>query len=183
MEILTGTIWSHCTINGKNIRISFVIIFNSEAFANRTAGEYRKDFTYSLNRSQNNFSLPGIRPICPLDYLLLQICRWPVNNTSSGYHIITKGRRRGKVKEVRVIIFVKGSSEIKKNNLEACALNWSRTSSLGALLRAASEVGKGQKADKKDSRREMQGKPVRHRGFGEKGNERGKKITRDSGGS
>jgi len=33
---------------------------------------------------RNSSILAGVRTICPLDYLLLQICRWPVNNTWSG---------------------------------------------------------------------------------------------------
>lgn len=57
------------------------------------------------------------------DYLMLQICKCPVNNMSSGYDTITQGRRREKAEEVRVIIFVKGSSQIKKNKLEAHTLN------------------------------------------------------------
>lgn len=79
-----------------------------------------------------------------------------------------------------MIIFVKGSSQIKKNKLEAHTLNWSRDGSLGALLLAASEVGKGQKTDNKTLRRQMQEKPLQQRGLGDKQKERKEeKITWD----
>jgi len=108
-----------------------------------TSGNLERISSTDLIDLRNRFSLSGVKTNCPLVYLLLQTCRWPVNNTSSGYYIITKDRSRQKAKEVSVIIFVKGGSEIKKNKLKACILHWSRSSSLGALLHTASEVGKG----------------------------------------
>lgn len=101
---------------------------------------------------------------------------------------MTQGKRREKAEEVRVIIFVKGGSQIKKNKLEAHTLNWSRDGSLGALLLAASEVGKGQTclcllADNKSLRRQMQEKSLQQRSLGDKQKERKEeKVTWGSGG-
>lgn len=123
----------------------------------QTSSECRKYLSVHLIYHKNSSSLSAFKTSCTLDNLLLQFCRWPVNNTSSGYYTITKDRRRKQRR--RLMIFVKDRSEIKKNKLQAWTLDWSTSLDqglLGGLLHHASEVGKRHKANKKDWRRKMQ---------------------------